>query len=94
MELKFTYPLKMKLLAELELIAQDKPDEARRFQNQLLEALKATSKEPLRNRKSIYFKSPKMRDLVLKGYIIVHEVDLIKEEITVFSMVTFQKDSI
>ena len=66
----------------------DSPTRARRFKNDLLKRIKEIPKNPYRYRKSIYFESNEIRDLIFKGYTVVFRVA--KTQIEVFGFVKYQ----
>ena len=61
-----------KLNDQVDYIAQDKPGAARKFKSAVLSRIKGIPKMPYGNRKSIFFDRDDIRDLVYKGYVIVH----------------------
>ena len=73
---------KYKLENQIEYIAKDKPQAAKRFQRKIIEKIKEIPKHPLSCRKSIFFEEEAIRDLVVDGYIILFRINL--ENIEVF----------
>jgi plasmid stabilization system protein ParE len=78
---------------QLEYIAKDKPNAARKFKSQIIKELKEVPKMPYRNRKSFFFDRKDIRDLIIKGYVIVYKVNNKEDSIEVFGFTKFQ-DSI
>lgn len=73
---------------QIEYISKDSPARARQFKNELLAKTKEISKGPLRYRKSIYFDSEGIRDLIFKGYTIVFRIT--SDRIEVFGFVKYK----
>jgi addiction module RelE/StbE family toxin len=93
MKLKITKSFRNKLNDQLEYIAKDKPNAARKFKSQIIKELKEVHKMPYRNRNSIFFDRKDIRDLIIKGYVIVYKVNNKEDSIEVFGFTKFQ-DSI
>ncbi len=77
-----------RLASQLEYIAFDSPERARKFKSDLFVRIKEIPNNPFRFRKSIYFKDENIRDLVFKGYTIVFRIN--ENSIEVFGFVKFQ----
>ncbi len=73
---------------QVDYISLDSPTRARKFKNDLLARIREVSKNPYKYRKSIYFDSPQIRDLIFKGYTIVFRIT--DERIEVFGFVKYQ----
>jgi plasmid stabilization system protein ParE len=84
----FVYSLKN----QVEYIALDKPNAAKKFKLKILSTLKTLPKFPYQNRKSIYFDDDCIRDLIIMGYTVVYKIDQAKDEIVVFGMRKQQND--
>lgn len=84
MKLKISKSFRDKLNHQVEYIAKDKPAAARKFKNDILTALKEILEMPYKNRASIFFERNDIRDLVIKGYVIVYRVNDEKDTIEVF----------
>lgn len=56
-------------------IAADSPQRAVQFAHELHEAARGLAVMPLRFRKSIYFDSDRIRDLIFKGYTVPYLVE-------------------
>lgn len=76
---------------QLDFIAKDNPNAAKKFQRDLLLRIKEIPKNPLSFRKSIYFDDAGIRDLIFKGYTIVFRIN--NKLIEVFGFVKFQEKS-
>lgn len=92
MELKFSHIFNIKLQRQLDFIANDKPSAARKFKIDLIKALKSLAKMPFQCRKSIFFDSEEIRDMVFKGYVIIYKVDTLQDQILVFGIVNFDEN--
>jgi len=77
-----------RLESQVDYISKDSPTRARKFKNTLLERIKEIPQNPYQYRKSIYFNSNDIRDLVFKGYIIVFRIT--NERIELFGFVKWQ----
>lgn len=87
MELKISHVFTVKLNSQIEFIAQHRPNVARKFKVEVFKALKSIPKSPLKHRKSIFFDSADIRDLVIKNHIVVYKIDKEKNQILVFGLV-------
>ena len=92
MKLKITTAFRDKLNAQVDFIAKDKPSAARKFKNNLLEKLRELPSMPFKHRRSIFFDSEEIRDLVFKGYVIVYKVNQEQKEIEVFGFVKYEQN--
>lgn len=77
-----------KLESQVEFIAKDSPQSARRFKNDLIKNLNSISQNPYQFRKSVYFNDQKIRDFIFKGYTIVFRIN--DNVIEVFGFVKYQ----
>lgn len=77
-----------RLEKQIDYISIDSPPRARKFKNDLLNRVKEISKNPFRYRKSIYFNTDNVRDLIFKGYTIVFRIN--NDTIEVFGLVKYQ----
>lgn len=73
---------------QVDYIAQDSVPRAKRFKNNIMKRVKEIPKNPFQYRKSIYFTSDHIRDLIYKGYTIVFRIT--KTQIEVFGFVKYQ----
>lgn len=73
---------------QIDYIAQDSLARARRFKSELLSRIKEIPNNPYRYRKSIYFNSDDIRDLIFKGYTVVFRIT--EDRIEVFGFVKYQ----
>ena len=74
MRVKILESFSLKLADQIEFIAKDKPQAARKFRKDVLDVIKGVVDKPCINRKSIYYEDENIRDLIFKGYTIVYEV--------------------
>ena len=82
-----------KLNNQVDYIAADKPQAARKFKNDLLKNIKKDLKQPFHFKKSRYFENENVRDYVFKGYVAVYEIDIEKKTVSVFGFIKY-KDSL
>lgn len=47
---------------------------------------------PFINKKSVFFDSKEIRDLIFKGYIVVYKIDEAKDTIEVFGFTKYEDD--
>jgi plasmid stabilization system protein ParE len=73
---------------QIEYIARDSPDRARKFKSELLTRLKEIASNPYRYRRSVYFEDNNIRDLIFKGYTIVFRIT--DKAIEVFGFVKYR----
>ncbi len=92
MKIIFKETFVFRLENQLEYIAADSPNNARKFKNDLFKALNEISSNPFKYRKSIYFNDVSIRDLIYKGYTIVFRIN--GETIEVFGFVKYQNSPI
>lgn len=90
MKIKFTKSFKEKLNDQIEFIARDKPSAARKFKNDLLNRIRDISTMPYKNRKSVFFESEEIRDLIFMGYVIVYRINKKEDCIEVFGFTKYQ----
>ena len=74
---------------QIDFIAKDSPQQARRFKKGILSSIKSIPQFPFRCRKSIYFENENIRDLIYKGYTIVYRIT--KDSIEVFGLVKYKE---
>lgn len=91
MKLKISKGFSVKLSKQVEFIAQDKPEAAIKFRNDLLNEFEMLQAFPYKHRQSIYAEDPNIRDLIFKGYTIVYRIKPQEDLIEVFGFLKFQK---
>jgi len=91
MKLKILKSFKDRLNDQVDYIAKDKPGAARRFKTEVIRQIRDIPKMPFANRKSIFFNREDIRDLIIKGYVIVYKIDKAKNEIIVFGFTKYKK---
>lgn len=74
-------------------IYKDKPRAALKFRKDLLKNIKKDLKQPFHFKQSRYFDNENIRDYVFKGYVVVYEVNIEKEIVSVFGFIKY-KDSL
>ena len=92
MKIKILKSFRNNLNDQVEYIARDKPGAARKFKTEVLLRIKEIPKMPFSNRKSIFFDREDIRDLIIKGYVIVYNIDIEKKEIHVFGFTKYKDD--
>lgn len=92
MKLRITKSFRNKLNDQVKYIAQDKPEAARNFKSLILELVKDIPRMPYKNRKSIFFEREDIRDLIIKGYIVVYKINKKENSIEVFGFIKFQEN--
>ncbi|HBY67806.1 MAG TPA: type II toxin-antitoxin system RelE/ParE family toxin [Flavobacteriaceae bacterium] len=90
MKIKVLKSFSLKLADQVEYIAEDKPQAARKFKKDILKTIKELEALPYKHRKSIYFDDENIRDLVFKGYTIVYRVKPKEECIEVFGLLKYE----
>lgn len=79
----------LRLEKQIKYIAKDNPTAAIRFKKEVLLKIKEIASNPYLYRKSIYFDTTLIRDLIFKGYTIVFRIN--ENQIEVFGFVKYQK---
>lgn len=92
MKLKITRSFRNKLNEQVDYIAKDKPSAARKFKAQVLDELRAIPKMPYKHRKSIFFNREDIRDLIIRGYLVVYKVNSKENAIEVFGFTRYEND--
>jgi plasmid stabilization system protein ParE len=90
MKIKVTKNFSNKLNSQVNYIAKDKPSAARKFKEEIMLRIKGIANRPYQNRKSIFFDSSEIREVVYKGYLVVYKVDKPKDTIEVFGFVKYE----
>jgi plasmid stabilization system protein ParE len=73
-----------KLDQQVEYIAQDKPEAARKFRKDVIAKIRGLKQNPFKCRRSLFANHDDVRDLVFKGYTITFRVE--DEVISVFAV--------
>ncbi|CAL68099.1 type II toxin-antitoxin system RelE/ParE family toxin [Christiangramia forsetii] len=87
MKIRILEGFSLKLALQLEYIARDKPEAARKFKNDILSLIKRIPSMPYIHRQSIYFEDENIRELIFKGYKIVYRIKIQKNLIEVFGFI-------
>lgn len=87
MKIKILDVFSLKLADQVEYIAKDKPQAARRFKKGILKAIKELEKMPYKNRRSIYFEDENIRDLMFQSYKIVYRILPSEKTIEIFGLI-------
>jgi plasmid stabilization system protein ParE len=88
MKIVFKDTFVKRLEKQIDFISLDSPKRARKFKNDLLLRIREIPENPTRFRKSIYFDSDEIRDLVFKGYTVVFRIN--SNQIEIFGFVKYQ----
>lgn len=91
MKIEVTEQFKNKLKRQILYIALDKPLAAKKLNRLIFKKIKEISNYPKINRKSIFFEDENIRDLVIKGYLIVYEILLDENKIVVFGFYKWEE---
>lgn len=91
MKIEFLDSFVDKLNHQVDFIARDKPDAARKFKSDILKRLKELQNFPRRCKKSVYFDNENIRDLTFKGYTVIYKIDDAKKLISVFAFLKFEE---
>lgn len=89
MPIEFKESFLKRFEAQLRFIANDSPQNALKFKNELLKQIRSLAFHPLKCRKSIYFEDESIRDLVYKGYTIVYRIA--EDKIEIFGLTKYQE---
>ena len=79
-----------RLSRQVNYIAQDSSQRARKFKNDLFKEIRKIPERPYSNRKSIFFDDRQIRDLIFKGYIIVYRIKETTNQIEIFGFTKYQ----
>lgn len=74
MKIEVTSAFRDKLKRQIRYISKDKPQAARKFNQLVFQEIRKLSDNPKKNRKSIFFEDENIRDLIVKGYLIIYEI--------------------
>ena len=91
MKIEVIENFKNKLKRQILYIALDKPLAAKKLNRLIFKKIKEISNYPKLNRKSIFFEDENIRDLVIKGYLIVYEILLDENKIVVFGFYKWEE---
>lgn len=90
MKLKIEDSFSQKLDRQVDFIAGDKPEAAKKIKAGLIRCLKKIPKNPWINRKSYYFDDVRIRDYIFKGYTIIYKIE--DSAISVFGFLKWEED--
>lgn len=91
MKIEITDHFRNKLKKQIHFISLDKPTAARKFNKLIFASIKGLHTNPKINRKSIFFEDENIRDLVVKGYLIVYEILPDENRIVVFGFYKWEE---
>jgi plasmid stabilization system protein ParE len=91
MKIKILKSFSLRLADQVEYIAKDKPNAARKFKTDILKQIKALNKMPYKNKPSIYFNDASIRDITFKGYTIVYRIKTTENVIEVFGFIKYKE---
>jgi plasmid stabilization system protein ParE len=92
MKLRITRSFSQKLNKQIEYIAKDKPQAAKKLKSEILKEIKDASEMPFGCRKSIFFERKDIRDLIIKGYVVVFKVDKERDLMEIFGFTKWEDD--
>jgi len=92
MKIKIFPSFSEKLKDQVDFIAKDKPAAARKFKSEVLQRIREISKMPLSHRKSIFFDREDIRDLIIKGYVVVYKINKKENAIEIFGFTKYEND--
>ncbi|MGD1320646.1 type II toxin-antitoxin system RelE/ParE family toxin [Chryseobacterium sp. 2R14A] len=92
MKIEVTAYFRNKLKKQIEYISLDKSSAARKFSQLVFQKIKEIPNNPKINRKSIFFNDENIRDLVVKGYLVVYEILPFENRIVVFGFYKWEKE--
>lgn len=75
MKIRWTHEALLRLFEIEDFIAQDSPDRARQFVDQIIEHTESLPDNPLSGRTVPEISNPDMRELILKKYRIVYRIN-------------------
>ncbi len=81
---------KFKLNRQIDYIAGDKPQAAKKLKKDVISRIKSIPKNPKIYRKSFYFDDENIRDLIFKGYTISFKITV--NEIIVFGFLKWEEE--
>jgi plasmid stabilization system protein ParE len=80
---------KRKLDRQVDFIARDKHQAARKFKKNIISKIKEIPSYPKSYRKSIFFEDENIRDLIFKGYVVLFKIA--ENQIVVFGFVKWEE---
>ena len=92
MKIRLSESFKAKLKDQVRFISKDKPGAAKKFKAGLMSRINEISLMPFKNRKSVFFNSEDIRDLIYKGYIIVYWINKDANCIDVFGFTRYKEN--
>ncbi|MGC4129784.1 MAG: type II toxin-antitoxin system RelE/ParE family toxin [Bergeyella sp.] len=84
MKTELTTECRQKLKRQIQYISLDKPIAAKRFNKLVFSEIKKIKEVPFKNKKSKFFDDENIRELIIKGYSIIYEVNKSENMIVVF----------
>ncbi|KQS91483.1 type II toxin-antitoxin system RelE/ParE family toxin [Chryseobacterium sp. Leaf394] len=91
MKIEVTERFRDKVKRQMQYIALDKPLAAKKLNQLIFRKIKNISNYPKINRKSIFFEDENIRDLIVKGYLIVYEILSDEDKIVVFGFYKWEE---
>lgn len=86
MTVRYTETFLRELLDQIAFIAEDKPEAAFKFKDDLEELISQIPNFPLKHRKSIFSDDVNIRDLIFKGYTITYRINQRESFIEILSL--------
>ena len=91
MKIVFKTTFTDRLARQVKYISFDSPSRAKKFKSDVINQIKKIPYNPTVYRKSIYFDSDDIRDLIFKGYCIVFRINQIDNVIEVFGFTKYME---
>lgn len=85
MKIEITDNFRKKFRRQIHYISLDKPQSAKKINKLVFQEIRKLAEMPFKKRKSIFFDDENIRDLIVKGYIIVYEIIPSEDRIVVFA---------
>ena len=92
MQIEYDPRFTASLIDILDYIALDSKNRAIEFQKSMRSKINDLVHMPYKNRKSIYFASENIRDMVFKGYTIVYEIDSNRDCIVIMGIKKYREN--
>lgn len=92
MKIEVTSGFRDKLKRQIQYISKDKPQAARNFNQLVFQEIRKLADNLKKNRKSIFFDNDNIRDVVVKGYLIVFEIVTYENKIVVFGFYKWENN--
>lgn len=92
MKIELTSTFRDQLRKQIQYISKDKPTAARKFNTLIFQKIRKIPEAPFKNRKSFFFDNENIRDLIVKGYLIVYEILKIENKTVIFGFYKWKRE--